>query len=385
MEQVLNTERIPIKMWLSDLEDGALQQAKNVANLPFAYKWVSIMPDSHQGYGMPIGGVLATDDVVVPNAVGVDIGCGMVAVKTNLTDIEHDRIKLWAQEARALIPVGLGKQNQDKATWEGFDRAPDQKVVYAELDKSQYQLGSLGAGNHFIELQKGDDGYIWIMIHSGSRNFGYRIANHYHKVAQVLCEKWQSDIPNKDLAFLPVSDPVGRAYLEAMGFALDFAWANRDLMMERAKYALQLATGLGDDGFEEFANIHHNFAALEHHYGRNVFVHRKGATKATVNTVGIVPGSMGTPSYITKGLGNPESFQSSSHGAGRTMGRGVARRTLNLQEEQDKMSGIVGGPRTVKDLDESPGAYKDINKVMKNQEDLVEILVELRPLASIKG
>lgn len=385
MEQVLNTERIPIKMWLNDIEDGALKQAKDVANLPFAYKWVSIMPDSHQGYGMPIGGVLATDDVVVPNAVGVDIGCGMVAVRTALTCIQQDQMKLWAQETRALIPMGLGKQNQEKAYWEGFDRAPDQEVIQVDLEKAQYQLGSLGAGNHFIELQKGDDGYIWIMIHSGSRNFGYRIANHYHKVAQIACKRWMADIPNKDLAFLPVSDPVGRYYLEAMGYALDFAWANRDLMMERAKYALQLATGLGDDGFEEFANIHHNYASLEHHYGRNVFVHRKGATKAAVDTIGIVPGSMGTASYITKGLGNRESFNSSSHGAGRRMGRGVARRTLDLQEEQDKMSGIIGGPRTVKDLDESPGAYKDINEVMKNQEDLVEILVTLRPLASIKG
>ena len=184
---------------------------------------------------------------------------------------------------------------------------------------------------------------------------------------------------------MPMSEKMGREYLEAMGFALDFAWANRDLMMERAKWALSLATGLGADGFEEFANIHHNYAALENHYGKNVFVHRKGATKATVDTIGIIPGSMGTASYITKGLGNPESFKSSSHGAGRRMGRGQARRTLSLQGEQDKMSGILGGPRNKKDLDEAPGAYKDINTVMENQQDLVEILVELRPLASIKG
>jgi len=385
MEQVLTTERIPIKMWLNDMEDGALKQAKDVANLPFAYKWVSIMPDSHQGYGMPIGGVLATDDVVVPNAVGVDIGCGMVAVKTALTEISTEQKIQWARDVRGLIPIGLGKQNEDDQEWEGFDRAPDIEVTSTELNKSRKQLGSLGAGNHFIELQKDEMGYIWIMIHSGSRNFGYRVAKHYHKVAQVLCEKWQSDIPNKDLAFLPVSEKIGREYLEAMGFALDYAWANRDLMMEHAKYALTLSTGLGADGFDEVANIHHNYASLEHHYGRNVFVHRKGAIKAAVGTIGIVPGSMGTSSYITEGLGTPESFKSSSHGAGRTMGRGQARRTLNLQEERDKMLNVIGKPRSEKNLDESPGAYKDINVVMENQKDLVKILVKLNPLVSIKG
>jgi tRNA-splicing ligase RtcB len=386
--RVLNTERIPIKMWfesVEDLEPGALEQAKNAANLPFAYKWVALMPDAHQGYGIPIGGVVASEEVVSPNLVGVDIGCGMVAVKTSLTDIDQGQKEQWARDVRGLIPIGLGQQNDDNQSWEGFDRAPDLEVIQIELDKARKQLGSLGAGNHFIELQYGSDGYIWIMIHSGSRNFGYRTAKHYHEVAKILCERWKSDLPDKDLAFLPVDEKIGREYLEAMSYAMDFAWANRDLMMERAKYALSIAAGLGADGFKEVANIHHNYAKLENHFGKNVFVHRKGATKATKDTIGIIPGSMGTKSYITRGLGNPESFQSSSHGAGRRMGRGQARRELDLEKERAKMAGILGGPRDVKDLDEAPGAYKDIDTVMKDQEDLVEVLVELRPLVSIKG
>ena len=383
--RVVNTEKVPIKIWAEDLEQGAVQQAKDAANMPFVHRWISLMPDAHQGYGVPIGSVVALENAVSPNMVGVDIGCGMVAVKTSLTHIDQGQMEEWAENVRALIPMGLGKQNEEHQEWEGFDRAPDIEVTGIELDKARHQLGSLGAGNHFIELQKGDDGYIWIMIHSGSRNFGYRVAKHYHAVAQELCRRWQSDVPNKDLAFLPMSEKMGREYLEAMGFALDFAWANRDLMMERAKWALSLATGLGDDGFEEFANIHHNYAALERHYGKNVFVHRKGATKATENTVGIIPGSMGTKSYITKGLGNRESFNSSSHGAGRRMGRGQARRELSLAREQAKMDGILGGPREKHDLDEAPGAYKNIDIVMRHQKDLVEVLVELRPLVSIKG
>lgn len=382
--RVVNTERLPIKMWLDDLEEGALAQAKNIANLPFAYKWIAIMPDSHQGYGMPIGGVMATNHVIVPNAVGVDIGCGMVAVKTSLKEISEEQKKQWMQDVRSLIPTGFN-HNDSAQEWEGFDRAPDLHIIQQELNSARKQLGTLGGGNHFIELQKDERGYIWIMIHSGSRNFGLKTAKFYHDMAKQACQRWMSDIPTLDLAFLPMEDQRGRDYLQAMNYALDFAWASRDLMMERAKYALTLATGLGSDGFTQFANIHHNYAAMENHFGKNVLVHRKGATKATKDTIGIIPGSMGTPSYIVRGLGNEESFQSCSHGAGRKMGRNQARKNLNLQDEQDKMAGVMGGPRNEKDLDEAPGAYKNIHTVMENQKDLVEISIELRPLVSIKG
>jgi tRNA-splicing ligase RtcB len=379
--RVINTERIPIKLWLEDIEEGALQQARNLANLAFAFKWVAIMPDSHEGYGMPIGGVLATDQVIIPNAVGVDIGCGMRAVKTTLTDIDTETMKAIMGKVREAIPVGFDHQKEAQA-WSGFDDAPDAKIIQQELPSARKQLGTLGGGNHFIEIQRGSDGHIWLMIHSGSRNFGLKTANVYHKTAMWLCQKWQSDIPDKDLSFLPIDTKEGAEYYKAMNFCLDFAEANRDLIMERFTDIAQEVAGAG---ILDELDIHHNYAAFEHHYGKNVLVHRKGATKARAGQRGIIPGSMGTSSYIVSGLGNPESFESCSHGAGRRMGRGQATRTLDLATEQGKLAGIIHGLRSVKELDEAPGAYKDIDAVMEQQRDLVAIEVKLTPLAVIKG
>ena len=381
MKQVINTETVPIKLWLDDIEEGALMQARNLANLPFVFKWVAIMPDSHQGYGMPIGGVLATSGVIVPNAVGVDIGCGMAACKTSLTEISTEALKSVMGKIRKVIPVGFNHQAEEQR-WDGFDDAPDIPIIQRELSSAKKQLGTLGGGNHFIEIQRGDDGHIWLMIHSGSRNFGLKTADEYHKTAQRLCEKWYSFMPDKDLAFLPIDTDAGNAYYKAMNYCLKFAQANRALMMGRAIDALYSETGA--TVLDEI-DIHHNYAAFEHHYGKDVLVHRKGATKATLGLTGIIPGSMGTSSYITEGLGNPESFFSSSHGAGRRMGRNEAKRTLNLESEQVKMAGIVHGLRSASELDEAPGAYKDIDVVMENQNDLVKIRVSLSPLANIKG
>ena len=381
MKQVINTETVPIKLWLDDIEEGALMQARNLANLPFVFKWVAIMPDSHQGYGMPIGGVLATSGVIVPNAVGVDIGCGMAACKTSLTEISTEALKSVMGKIRKVIPVGFNHQAEEQR-WDGFDDAPDIPIIQRELSSAKKQLGTLGGGNHFIEIQRGDDGHIWLMIHSGSRNFGLKTADECHKTAQRLCEKWYSFMPDKDLAFLPIDTDAGNAYYKAMNYCLKFAQANRALMMGRAIDALYSETGA--TVLDEI-DIHHNYAAFEHHYGKDVLVHRKGATKATLGLTGIIPGSMGTFSYITEGLGNPESFFSSSHGAGRRMGRNEAKRTLNLESEQVKMAGIVHGLRSASELDEAPGAYKDIDVVMENQNDLVKIRVSLSPLANIKG
>ena len=381
MRQVIESEKIPIKLWLDDIEEGALQQAKNLANLPFAYKHVAIMPDSHQGFGMPIGGVLATKQVIIPNAVGVDIGCGMLAVKTSLTEIDTDAVKTIMGKIREVVPLGFNHQNTPQE-WDGFDVAPDIEIIQKELTSARKQLGTLGGGNHFIEIQSGSDGHIWVMIHSGSRNFGLKTADVYHKKAVAMCERWASNIPDKDLAFLPLDTLEGQEYLTAMNYCLNFAFANRVLMM---KNILEIVSDLTGATIEQEVNIHHNYAQLENHFGEEVIVHRKGATKATTDTIGIIPGSMGSHSYIVSGKGNPESFMSCSHGAGRKMGRKQAERTLDLVQEQEKMKGIVHGLRSVSNLDEAPGAYKDIDVVMENQKDLVDILVELTPIANIKG
>ena len=378
---VITTERLPIKLWLGDIEDGALQQARNLANLPFVYKWIAIMPDSHQGYGMPIGGVMATQGVIVPNAVGVDIGCGMIAVKTDLHGIETETLKQVMGEIRKVVPVGFSHHN-DEQIWDGFDKAPDIEIIQKELLSARKQLGTLGGGNHFIEIQHDEENNIWIMIHSGSRNFGFKTATEYHHKAQFLCEKWFSNIPDKELSFLPIETKEGKEYFEAMKYCLMFAQENRSLMMRNVLDVLYNETGAIS---EREINIHHNYAAYEHHFGKDVIVHRKGATKANKGLIGIIPGSMGTTSYIVEGLGNPESFESCSHGAGRKMGRKEASKTLSLEQEREKMGNVIHGLRTDKDLDEAPGAYKDIDIVMENQKDLVRPIVTLKPLASIKG
>ncbi|MFA5695842.1 MAG: RtcB family protein [Bacilli bacterium] len=387
----ITTEKLPIKMWLEEIEDGAMEQVKRLANLPFAFKHVAIMPDSHQGYGMPIGGVLATTDVIIPNAVGVDIGCGMCAVKTSLTELDTETLKKIMGEIRKCIPVGFEhqKESQDQSLMPFTETFGGEKyIVEREYKKALMQIGTLGGGNHFIEIQKGSDGHIWIMIHSGSRNLGKQVADYYNKIAEEMNEKYHSIVPKEwELAFLPVNSDEGQAYLKEMQFCVDFALANRKLMMSRVMSCFYEA--ITADNFKEleFINIAHNYAALEKHFGKEVWVHRKGATLASQDTIGIIPGSQGTKSYIVRGKGNIFSFNSCSHGAGRKMGRKEAERTLNLQEEIKKLDdqGILHAIRGVKELDEAPGAYKDIDIVMKNQEDLVDIVVELTPLGVVKG
>lgn len=397
MKKVISTENMPIKMWLDDCEDGAMEQARNLANLPFAFKHIALMPDCHMGYGMPIGGVLATKNVIVPNAVGVDIGCGMCAVQTNIAvdDVTTDALKsiLGGSKEhkggiRSNIPIGFKHQNSAQE-WDGFDNPPDDPVVLEQIQSARKQLGTLGGGNHFIELQSGDDGYLWIMIHSGSRNIGLKIASHYNKLAQGLCEKWHSNVPpfkgDDGLAFFPTDTDEGQSYIAAMEFALSFALANRLHMIEACKEAVSAA--FPNAVFGDVINIHHNYAAIENHFGENVWVHRKGATRAREGEIGIIPGSQGTKSYIVRGLGNPQSFMSCSHGAGRKMGRRQAQRELSVEKETRMLNdmGVIHSIRTAKDLDEAPSAYKDIDVVMRNQIDLVEVVTELRPLAVVKG
>jgi tRNA-splicing ligase RtcB len=382
--RVVEGKRIPIKLWLDDIEDGAMEQAMNLSALPFAFHHIAIMSDSHVGYGMPIGGVLATKDVIICNAVGLDIGCGMASARTQFKELDIDTIKQIMGEIRKRIPLGFN-HHKEKQNWEGFDRAPDISVIQKELQSAQYQISTLGGGNHFVELQSGSDGYIWIMIHSGSRNFGLKIANEYHNKAKKLCERWKSDIPNKDLSFLPMDSQEGKEYFTAMNYALEFAKENRRQMMADISESFLSITGNG--ALSDLFDIHHNYATMENHFGHNVMVHRKGAVKAYENDKGIIPGSQGTSSYIVRGLGNPESFKSSSHGAGRRLGRGAAIRELSLEDEKRKLDekGIIHAIRNKEDLDEAAGAYKNILEVMENQKDLVKIVIKLEPMAVIKA
>lgn len=397
MNQVISTERVPIKIWTDYVEEGALRQAKNLANLPFVYKHIAIMPDCHEGYGMPIGGVIATESVVIANAVGVDIGCGMVACRTSLTEIDQTQLKRimggskeFKGGVRTKIPVGFShhskKQDENLMPNIGTFMAPLNGMIDQEYDSALKQIGTLGGGNHFWEVQKGSDGNIWIMIHSGSRNLGFKVANHYNKVAVELNEKWFTSVPkNWQLAFLPIDTEEAQMYLAEMQYCVDFAFASRKLMIEKTKECFLEV--FPDVKFDEMINIAHNYCIIENHFGNNVWVHRKGATLARKGTIGIIPGSQGTASYIVEGLGNKESFESCSHGAGRKMSRTQAKNELNLESEAKLLDdqGIIHSVRNTSDLDEASGAYKDINEVMKNQEDLVKILVELKPLAVIKG
>lgn len=404
---------IPVKMWVQpgsnlgkdfNIEDGALAQIKNLANLPFAFHHIAIMPDCHQGYGMPIGGVLATEGVIIPNAVGVDIGCGMCAVKTSLKaeNLDKETLKKIMGKIREVIPLGMNhhKESQNKDLMP--KQLPDDNFGYGkwsicgkEYESALKQIGTLGGGNHFIEIQKDIKDNIWIMIHSGSRNLGYKVAKYYNEVAIKLNEQWHTKVPKKwELAFLPIETKEAKDYITEMQYCVDFALANRKLMMDNIYQCFE--GSLGKDSFFnktfinygfDIINIAHNYASQENHFGRNVWVHRKGATLAREGIIGIIPGSQGTKSYIVKGLGNSDSFMSCSHGAGRKMGRNQACKDLDLATEIKKLEdqGIIHGIRSVKDLDEASGAYKDIDVVMENQKDLVEILVELQPLAVIKG
>ncbi|NCD08352.1 MAG: RtcB family protein [Negativicutes bacterium] len=382
---------LPIKHWLAfeDIDDECLNQAIHLSNLPFAFHHIALMPDCHSGYGMPIGGVLATEGAIVPNAVGVDIGCGMIAVRTDLHDINQEAITEIIAVARTTIPVGYEHHatrqvvSAEDAILFASAEKHDSPVIRMEMDRAQYQVGTLGSGNHFIELQKGSDGRIWLMVHSGSRNVGKRVCDYYNQRALALNSKWGSVyVPREwDLAFLRIEDDIGNEYIAAMQWCMSFARLNRKLMMQRLLNIFNKVTG----GIGEFEiQTHHNYAAKEEHFGKKVWVHRKGAIRMRAEEQGIIPGSMGTPSYIVEGLGNLDSFCSASHGAGRRMSRAAANKTITEQEAQAAMQGIVHD-RFHGKYEEAPQAYKNIEDVMSWQKDLVKPIVKLQPLGVMKG
>ena len=398
--------RILIKSWCADIESGAMDQAVNLARHPKTVGHVALMPDCHVGYGMPIGGVIACDGAVIPNAVGVDIGCGMVAVETDVPATRlpgRSGIRNMLGAVKERVPVGEGHAHRKPQGWSGFDSYLDsvsgKRPAWCNdrgWDLDTRNIGTLGGGNHFIELQRSDDGMVWLMIHSGSRNLGYRVAAHYHKLAQDVNAQEGTSLPSRDLAFLATDSEAGRDYIRDMGFALTYALENRRRMMACFKEAISDA--VHGVSFLREVNIHHNFAACEEVDGRQLWVHRKGATSAKAGEPGIIPGSMGTASYIVEGLGNSESFNSCSHGAGRVMGRKEACRRLSVAECDKAMGDVVfdrwGQVRARRgkrqgeklwDLAEAPLAYKDIEMVIDAERDLVTPTVRLTPIGVVKG
>ena len=381
----------PVKIWTSDVEESAMRQIENLTTLPFLFHHLAIMPDVHAGMGMPIGGVLACKDAVIPNAVGVDIGCGMCAVKTSwkVEDIPADVLRKQIMRGiRKRIPLGMDhhKEAQDERYLpQGYD-IDKLEIVKRRSQSILHEVGTLGGGNHFIELQKDEEGSLWIMIHSGSRNLGKQVGDYYNKIAAHLNEIWHSSVsPDIRLPFLARGSREFEMYWKEMLFCIDFALCNRRLMMERIEEVL--ADSLKGIEFEPMINIAHNYAAFENHFGQNVIAHRKGATLAREGVTGIIPGSQGTASYIVEGLGNPDSFCSCSHGAGRLMSRTMAINTLDLQEEVSRLEarGIVHAIRSQEDMQEASGAYKDIEEVIANELDLVKVKTRLLPVAVIKG
>lgn len=389
--KTIDTEKKPIKLWLDELDNDTLVQAKNLANLPFIHSHIAIMPDAHVGYGMPIGGVAATRGVVIPNAVGVDIGCGVHAVQTSLKRLERVQLKKLLQVIRRTVPLGFKHHRTPQPTAKmpelGDSRGKaNLAIVCREYENGRLQLGTLGGGNHFIEIQQGDDGLIWLMIHSGSRNIGYKVAGYYNKLAKSYNAKHGNKVPPKwQLDYLPVESEAGIDYMGEMNYCVAFAAANRKAMMHTVKHHLLDIEPSAT--FSPAFDVAHNYAATEFHFKKEVIVHRKGATRAEKGAIGIIPGSQGSCSYIVRGLGNRDSFSSCSHGAGRKLGRKQAKRSLDLKKEIQTLDqqGILHAIRHKNDLDEAPGAYKDIGEVMDNQCDLVEIVTTLRPLGVIKG
>lgn len=384
---VLQGENVPIHLWASahEVESAALDQLKGIAKLPWVFHHVAAMPDVHLGKGATVGSVVAMREAVSPSAVGVDIGCGMAAVATNLTAADlPDSLAALRSAVEAAIPVGFAAHDEvsrevdQLPLWNRF--ADLTGKVADRFGRARAQMGTLGGGNHFIELCLDETDRVWLMLHSGSRNIGKELAEYHISVAKALPHN--QDLPDRDLAVFLAGTPEMAAYRHDLFWAQDYARANRLTML--TAYSRVLRGFFPQVRFEEAISCHHNYVAEEHHYGADVLVTRKGAINADAGTLGIIPGSMGTSSYIVRGLGNPEAFRSASHGAGRRMSRGEAKRRFTLADLAAQTSGIeCRQDQGV--LDEIPAAYKDIDQVMANQADLVEVVTRLRQVMCVKG
>jgi tRNA-splicing ligase RtcB len=381
------------KVSVIDVEDAALQQTKNIARLPFiAPQGVALMPDAHLGKGATVGSVVPTTTAIIPSAVGVDIGCGMVAVRTSLkSDSLPDSLAKLRTAIEDAVPTG----NAGHKDWqEDFERlsVKTPNCVYEDVmksdgtrfyEKAAKQLGSLGSGNHFIEICIDESGYVWVMVHSGSRGIGNMIGQYYINKAKERCEMYHVPLADKDLAFLPEKDPLFADYVEAVGWAQAYAFENRRVMLD-AVLACMRKEMPAFEVTDEAINCHHNYIAKEHHFGQNLWVTRKGAIRAREGDLGIIPGSMGQKSYIVRGKGNSESYCSCSHGAGRAMSRAEAKRRFSLVDLAEQTAGVECR-KDADVIDEIPGSYKDLDVVMALQKDLVEVVHTLKAVVCIKG
>lgn len=390
---------VPVYNWAQEPEAGALEQITNLSRLPFAIHHVALMPDAHQGYGMPIGGVLFADEAIVPNAIGVDIGCGVTIIETDLEEIDlatthgGDRaVKAFLDQVRRDVPVGNGPGGNNKVPWgepfeyrdAGRDFAPSH-VAQQALMSADAQRGTLGGGNHFLELQVGEDGRVYFMIHSGSRSVGKKICDHHHKVALELNRRWHSALPHQELAWLPWKSQEAQAYWDDMNIALLWAEENRRIMAGKVISAFgKVWSAKAWQGID----VHHNYATFENHLGRNGIVHRKGSVRAREGDTVLIPGSMSTGSYVAQGLGNKMSFDTCQHGAGRIRSRAATRKLVSV-EQMDidlKRAGVtLVTPSREKVVDEAHQAYKDIESVMAASADLVRPTMRLRPIGVVKG
>lgn len=394
-----------IKAWVRGvpIEDAARAQLTNVARLPFIHKWVAVMPDVHWGIGATVGSVIPTHRAIIPAAVGVDIGCGMMAARTTLrADDLPDSLREVRARIERAVPHGFTDRggNNDRGSWSNppashgaawddlrvrFERIVERHPKIGRGKDPVRHLGTLGSGNHFIEVCLDQDDRVWFMLHSGSRGVGNRIGRTFIELAKQDMRTWFVNLPDDDLAYFPEGTDHFSAYVEAVGWAQDYAATNRVLMMQSVVDAVRGADGIPPfEASVEVVNCHHNYVEREHHYGADVWVTRKGAVRAREGDLGIIPGSMGARSYIVRGKGQDESFHSCSHGAGRAMSRKAARQRFSLEEHAQATAGI----ECRKDegvIDETPAAYKSIDAVMEAQRDLVEVLHTLRQVVCVKG
>lgn len=396
VREVLTSGRVPVKIWTDEVDDKSRAQLSNIASLPFIHHHVAAMPDVHLGIGATIGSVIATHKAIIPAAVGVDLGCGMVAARLSLTanELDEKALKKVFDQISRDVPVGRDQHRDERVLVDAArpfepglksltDRHPELLKAFGKFSKWTNQMGTLGGGNHFIEVCLGETNQVWVMLHSGSRGIGNAIASYFIALARKDIERWMIQLPDRDLAYFPEGSEHFADYVEAVHWAQDYAMQNRTSMLELVLAALQRHLPLFTVTTEA-VNCHHNYVAQEHHYGENVWVTRKGAIRARAGDLGIVPGSMGARSFIVRGLGNPESFCSSAHGAGRKMSHTAAEKQFTVADMVAQTQGVIC--RKDKDvIDEIPGAYKDIDQVMANQADLTEILHTLKQVVCVKG